>query len=537
MEKKTLTAAEFIHILIVGEKREKESFLTKEGDLLIEGFTIIHEVALTDEFHNPNYAKRHVIIKDCNFENQCTIQSYFHITGLNIDGCHFKDMFHLVAIPEIDVEINTCVFNDNLFLNSTNNKRISISNIKAHGDINFSGDFKSQVWLSEIENKKINTEVKAELGFLKAMINFLSITELKGADISLTSCTLEGVMLNQIKAESLIIRNSQITSWIFLHSALLKKIDIFGSRKLASEIKELRIAEQCQIEQVIIDLESLDYTKISDSEFNYLFLTGRNNDTSVFEIGNATFKTLNFADLYNKGTIAINELTPKDSPGEIIINSSNLGRTEFIHCHFSNEKLRFNNSRITEIFISDSDFPKLVYKDNKNEPDPIQAKLAFGQLHTALSNQGDTVRALEYQSREIAAHYQTLRWFSLRRPWFNFTKFNLWLNWISNDFGRDWVRGIFFTFGVGLLFFVLLLISTDRYQFGIPTIDWDLLPCFLKFMNPLRFFDFDLLFKSDAKFSTMQFIPGSYLWDFLGRIFLAYGFYQTIQAFRRYGRK
>jgi len=27
------------------------------------------------------------------------------------------------------------------------------------------------------------------------------------------------------------------------------------------------------------------------------------------------------------------------------------------------------------------------------------------------------------------------------------------------------------------------------------------------------------------------------LWDFLGRIFVAYGFYQTIQAFRRYGRK
>jgi len=56
-------------------------------------------------------------------------------------------------------------------------------------------------------------------------------------------------------------------------------------------------------------------------------------------------------------------------------------------------------------------------------------------------------------------------------------------------------------------------------------------------MNPLRFFDTDALFTKGNNKPYLTLTNLSYLWDFLGRVFVAYGYYQTIQAFRRFGRK
>jgi hypothetical protein len=54
---------------------------------------------------------------------------------------------------------------------------------------------------------------------------------------------------------------------------------------------------------------------------------------------------------------------------------------------------------------------------------------------------------------------------------------------------------------------------------------------------PLRFFETENLLKSgnDQPYLTLH--PVSYFVDFIARILVAYGYYQTIQAFRRYGRK
>ena len=56
-------------------------------------------------------------------------------------------------------------------------------------------------------------------------------------------------------------------------------------------------------------------------------------------------------------------------------------------------------------------------------------------------------------------------------------------------------------------------------------------------MNPLRFFELEALFNNTSQEGIIKLNGLSYLSDFGGRIFLAYGYYQTIQAFRRFGRK
>ena len=118
-----------------------------------------------------------------------------------------------------------------------------------------------------------------------------------------------------------------------------------------------------------------------------------------------------------------------------------------------------------------------------------------------------------------------------------FQKISLWLNSISNDFGRNWIRGAIFSFGVGLLFFCCLLVSTNSYKWGLPIFEKGLLPAYLKFMNPLRFYELETIFNNTPKQGIIKLTGLSYLSDFAGRIFIAYGYYQTIQAFRRFGRK
>jgi hypothetical protein len=225
-----------------------------------------------------------------------------------------------------------------------------------------------------------------------------------------------------------------------------------------------------------------------------------------------------------------------DGSGILEIERCNLGRTNFILCEFSKAKFIFASSKMTEIFIADTDFPRICYyRDKVNH---IQAQLAFGQISTAFQRQGDTVRALEYQSREIDAHYETLRFLDDGSMIFSFTKLSLWLNKWSNDFGRNWARGILFSFSFGLVFFCLLVLSSKEYHliFGFHY-DNRIISSYLKFMNPLRFFETENLFKVNSDKAYLTLTPFSYLLDFFSRIIITYGFYQTIQAFRRYGRR
>jgi hypothetical protein len=109
------------------------------------------------------------------------------------------------------------------------------------------------------------------------------------------------------------------------------------------------------------------------------------------------------------------------------------------------------------------------------------------------------------------------------------------LNKLSNDFGRNWFRGLFFTIASGLILFIILLLTIKEFHLVLlPPYNGHWIEPFLKFMNPLRHFDTDDLFSSDKKLHLNSF---SYAIDFTARIVVAYGVYQTIQAFRRFGKK
>ena len=285
----------------------------------------------------------------------------------------------------------------------------------------------------------------------------------------------------------------------------------------------------------------LPMAKISRAEINYceiakLQIWENSEETSALIVEECTITNLQFWRFINKGLISLRGLTIP-AEGVIGVHSSNLGETEFINCRMALATLEFDNSRLTEVFLAETDFPKKVQLRKK--VNHKQAQLAFGQLRTAFDKQGDTVRALEYQAREIEAHYHDIPSFWRREfPFLHFTKLNLGLNRLSNDFGRDWGRGVLFALEVGLLCFTGLVWTTKEYSFhGHWRFDFRLIASFARFMNPLRFFDLEALFTQNGRQSYVTLTWGSYVLDLLGRVLIAYGYYQIIQAFRRFGRK
>lgn len=108
----------------------------------------------------------------------------------------------------------------------------------------------------------------------------------------------------------------------------------------------------------------------------------------------------------------------------------------------------------------------------------------------------------------------------------------LFLNWLSNYYGAAYMQGIIFTLGVGGLFFYFLMLSTPVYEFGWFDLKilYSNIPNYATFLLPTHKFDFlgpNFLKKSDLS-------NWFYFWDISGRIFIGYGIYQTVQAFRKF---
>ncbi len=103
------------------------------------------------------------------------------------------------------------------------------------------------------------------------------------------------------------------------------------------------------------------------------------------------------------------------------------------------------------------------------------------------------------------------------------------LNKCSNSFGNSYIKGAVFTIFVGLLFFYLAVIQTSLFRFSF-CLDKEAFSegfkYYWQFLLPTHKFEF---LRENTEYSSWY-----YFFDFLGRIFIGYGIYQTIQAFRKY---
>lgn len=509
-----------------------DHFVANKGNvpLEIEGKTIVGELTLQDDGRNLPA----IMFTKCLFKMQVSVRQNSGYRELHFNQCVFEEIAQFEHLKSM-LLLSGSHFKKDLMINGSV-VPLLLKDFKVDQVLRLIGGYGEGIQLANV-NVKTGTDTQnvgqlllgqghsGECGIMDCCFSVINF----GKSWSFASTAT----FTRVTARSMNIGHITIGLWLVIKGSTLGDVQVDN---LSKDHRYIQFAENCIVQKLSVALRMVDRLEITDCQIETGKLWGDIPKTSIVEIDNTIFTTLLFDKVFNEGRATYRGVKIP-AGGKLAILSSALGKSDFIRCDFSKAILEFQNSKVSELFLSLTDFPKVVTCDDAISHG--QAKLAFGQLRTAFEKQGDTVKAIEYQAREIEAHYDDLPYIKERKfPFVHFTKLALLLNKWSNDFGRDWGRGVVVSIVFGILCFYELVLSTKEYTLGWGIhIDTKLIASFFRFMNPLRFFDLEALFKQNGEQPYATLTTGSYFIDFIGRIGLAYGYYQTIQAFRRFGRK
>ncbi len=534
---KELTNQHILDILHNGyafvNERITEDF-RKEGRILIKDRTIIEAVT---QSLSSNGQTGLLIFDNCIFTENVSFNDINFSSFTFKNNCLFKKNLKLSTRAN-DVHIENTIVEGTCELHCMNIQQLKINSLRVNGEASFTGYAKSTAVHTLYSATKIEFEGFASQS---CSLDDINCNKLIFKNNAMTDLVFKDSRCGYILFDTYTISGKLVSSDLkkankisFINNSFAKEIE-FTNNEVGELIYEMHkpldlFIKEGTINKFELDVKQQLMLRLLEANFGILRFIGAPDESSSINIQNGTYKEISFKSFINKGHVVIAnvELTKEQT---LEICASDMGKTDFIKCNFKKAKFAFENSKVSEIFLSQTDFGKKVLLNGKESF--AQAQLAFGQLTTAFQKQGDNVRAAEYQAREVEAHYKNIDLLSWKWPQINLTKVALWLNKWSNNFGRQWGRALLFTFGLGIMIFYALIISTEEYIIGWGW-DWQpFLPAFLRFMNPIRFIDTEQVYQKLG--ITLN--NWSYFWDLFGRVVAAYGFYQLIAAFRKYGKK
>ncbi|MCK4664952.1 MAG: hypothetical protein KAT68_18930 [Bacteroidales bacterium] len=468
-------------------------------------------------------------------------------SGLLIEDNPYPYFFN--KLPE-EITIENCEF-DNIWI-KTPKKRITIKNCKIGQQISIESDIDS-IFINNLANcESINIE-KGNIKLFK--INNSQVKNLIAID-------------DILFLEKLLIKNSQIENSTlcgkintidFFANSNLKKIECYAKLK---ELVLTNKTEDCYrnisedktdntnlIEKVkIIESDDahyfLDDINIKNLEFiglhsnSEIRIFGAVTDTIILRnsIKYANIKSCKIKDsfLISNGDVSQLIMSNIDlSNTKFILNDSYLNRFRWLNMVWSKDVALYNNNS-NQIYTS-RDVLRLLKHIAKEQDSQIDAlnfhSLEMEAYRRELNNKTNKRRLFVW----IKKVSTTIKKWIIKKQWED--KIILHLNKYSNNHGLSWWRGFLFTLVVGFIFFsiytpILLGRSLDFSWDGIS--EWGMIfknhiKYYPAFLNPAHSFKF-------MKSVSTNYFGWSLVVDTLGRIAVGFGIYQTIQAFRKYGR-
>lgn len=206
-------------------------------------------------------------------------------------------------------------------------------------------------------------------------------------------------------------------------------------------------------------------------------------------------------------------------------NSSEIKTVIFEYILFE-RNVSFKNSNFNYLSFEEVKFEKGAFFDDLNKSNSKAIKnwnrKTLKEIKRELVVNHNQIDYLRFKAYELDAYSK-----ESGKNWKD--NLILYFNENSNYFGLDWTRGISFIFQWSFIFYLFYIISyaaTIENFHRIPNIE-NFAINFLKFTNPLSFLNPPL------EYSENYFFPLLFL--ILGKIFVSFGIYQTIQAFRKFG--
>jgi len=404
--------------------------------------------------------------------------------------CFFKGekiTFISSEINDVALSFNNCQFFDNdIFFDNVECREIAFNEVSVHN-------------ILSIDAKNITKLSIREFSGLKS--NLVLQGNIDGVNIFNSKC-FGGIICQNVFCKFFAITGSYISDLQIMHC----KYDSFNVSKN-------------------FFVESADhYTNFSIFE---TFEFSKNSIDSNFNFYGCTFsKITRFENL---------DLTPNSKFGiidstfndKVLFDYSSLGKFKLINVDFVNEA-SFQETCFTEI-----DLVKIYFKNN----------VLFDQIEIRNINSCNrkTIRTIKQQLQkaenkidynrfrayELHAYYRELNW-----KWSEGfrDKVVLGATILSTGFDHSWRRALGFTLGFGLLFYSLFFISVNHL------LDWDLSNWREYGTGYFRFLIVTDLYSPLANgreyISNTNFL--GWIVFILGKIFIAFGIYEMIQAFRKF---
>lgn len=174
---------------------------------------------------------------------------------------------------------------------------------------------------------------------------------------------------------------------------------------------------------------------------------------------------------------------------------------------------------------------ELYQTDGIDDPDKADSKSSlqkiretFRTIKQTFRSQGNIIESQKYHRLEMYTFQEEVK---IGSASFN-DRFILVVNKYSNDYGLDWIKGLKFTLKATGVFYIIYLASISHKLTW--NISWtgfgETISYFFQLLNP-AFWDY-------SPFGVYN--PFGYIILFVARVFIGYGYYQTIQAFRKFGK-
>lgn len=196
-------------------------------------------------------------------------------------------------------------------------------------------------------------------------------------------------------------------------------------------------------------------------------------------------------------------------------------------------KLNFLGIRIENINEAlSSGFYNIKDKNNLQYLSPHQRlRETFRFIKNSLYAENNQIEGLEFHKKEMEVYEKELE--SKGDEYWQ-DKIMLWLNKMSNNYGTSWLRGVGFTavWALGILGIILGITTLENSGIIFNLCDVDAwkhtIKAYIEVINIAKWTDIKPLGYELSGFGLF--------FLFIGRIFIGYGYYQTIQAFRKYGK-
>lgn len=217
----------------------------------------------------------------------------------------------------------------------------------------------------------------------------------------------------------------------------------------------------------------------------------------------------------------------KKSNSRLLIENCDIGSLEFKNVELHKFKeVKIINTELSNLKTFNSNFlAKNIIGSN------ISVFETFNDLYTVAKNKNNKKEQQEYY---IASQQALLKHYLRNKPFKNLSSIlSLITSKIFSNYGSDWIKSSFVTIVIGIFCFTIMIFSSGYYSIDLSNEAIfeirKFIPYFFKFILPTH----NINFMDDLDNNTFSSLIGFTSIDFIARILISIGIFETIRAFRK----